>query len=56
MNFLSNHEPTPKSQKVRHWQARSNLMSLVVNMLKLLPASFLAVVMTKNHFSELTQS
>ncbi len=45
-------ESTPKSQKVRHWQARSNLIILTASMLRLLPTSFLAVAMTKNYFLE----
>ena len=31
-------EPAPKSRKVRHYEARSNLIILTVNMLRFLPA------------------
>ena len=34
--LMHNIESTPKSQKVRHCEARSNLISLTVNMLRLL--------------------
>ena len=45
-------ESTPEIQKPRHCEARSNLIILTLSMLKLLPASFLAVAMTKSYFSE----